>query len=79
MKRTTASQTEVWRFQRDRIYADVISGMAKDRRSSHFVTRAGEPMLYAALAQRMGGRPTIYLHVIRTASTVRLLGEVDGW
>ena len=72
-------QTEIWRFQRDRIYPDCITGMPKDRRTSQTITRRDERALFDVLVAWLGDRPTVYLHVIRTGRTLRVLGEVAEW
>ena len=71
--------TTVWRFQRDGIYPDVITGLTRDRRGQQFITKANKPGLFLTLATLMGNRTTIYCQVIESPSSIRVINEVDNW
>lgn len=81
--KTSRHAYEVWRFQRDQIYPDVITGVTKDRKRWVFVTSKFNPRLHSEWAKRFGKRQTIYCEAIVGASTarptVRVLREVEGW
>ena len=74
---------EVWRFQRDAIYPDVITGMTKDRKRWVFVTAGSDPKLHKTWAERFGRRRTIYVQAIvgpaEKHPTIRIIREVEGW
>ena len=75
--------SEVWRFQRDQIYPDVVTGMTKDRKRWIFVTAGSDPVEHRAWVKRFGKRTTIYAEAIVGLSThkptVRILREVTEW
>ena len=74
---------EVWRFQRDRIYPDVVTGMTKDRKRWVFITAASDPRVHAEWAARFGERTTLFAEAIVGLSahkpTVRIMREVATW
>ena len=75
--------SEVWRFQRDRIYPDVVTGMTKDRKRWIFVTAKSDPVEHRAWVRRFGERTTIYAEAIVGLSmhkpAVRILREIAEW
>ena len=81
--RKTAKALEVWRFQRDRIYPDVITGMTKDRKRWVFVTSSHDPKRHRDIVARLTGRTTIYVEAIVGASvhkpTIRIVREIKDW
>ena len=74
---------EIWRFQRDAIYPDVVTGMTKDRKRWVFITAASDPAQHAAWARRFGKRTTIYAEAVVGLSAhkphVAIVREVDEW
>lgn len=74
---------EVWRFQRDSIYPDVITGMTKDRKRWVFVTAASDARSHKTWLERFGEHHTIYLQAEVGGSahkpTVRVVREVESW
>src|SRR5580765_3023740 len=56
--RKTAKALEVWRFQRDRIYSDVITGMTKDKKRWVFITAKSDRKAHAQWVKRFGRRQT---------------------
>ena len=81
--RKTANATELWRFQRDQIYPDIVTGMTKDRKRWVFVTAASDPRSHADWAKRFASRTTIYAIAVVGMSvhrpTVRIVREVSEW
>jgi hypothetical protein len=75
--------TEIWRFQRDRIYPDVVTGMTKDHKRWIFVTARSDPVEHRAWVKRFAGRQTLYAEAIVGLSvhkpTVRIVREVKEW
>ena len=78
-----AKPPEVWRFQRDSIYPDVITGMTKDRKRWVFVTAASDPKNHRMWVERFGPHHTIYLKAEVGGSahkpSIRIIGQVDSW
>ena len=74
---------EVWRFQRDEIYPDVVTGMTKDRKRWVFVTAASDPSNHMRWRKIFGRRHTVYLQAMVGGSThkptVRVVREVESW
>ena len=81
--RKTAKALEVWRFQRDRIYPDIITGMTKDKKRWVFITAKSDRKAHAAWVKRFGRRQTIYavaqVGMSVRRPTVHILREVDEW
>lgn len=81
--RKTANATELWRFQRDQIYPDIVTGMTKDRKRWCFISSNEDPQAYTVWVKRFGSRMTIYalaqvgMSVHRPS--VRIVREVDEW
>jgi hypothetical protein len=81
--KTSRRAWEVWRFQRDRIYPDVITGMTKDRKRWVFVTAASDPTQHALWLKRFGRRQTLYAKAIVGPATrkpqIKVIELVDSW
>ena len=81
--RKTAHTSEVWRFQRDQIYPDVVTGVTRDRKRWVFITAASDPKVHAQWARRFGKRTTLYAEAVVGISThkptVTVIREVDSW
>jgi hypothetical protein len=76
-------QWEVWRFQRDQIYPDVITGMTKDRKRWVFITAKSDPKAHRTWVSIFDGRQTVYVQAIVGPNahkpTVKLIREVEAW
>lgn len=74
---------EIWRFQRDRIYPDVVTGVTKDKKRWVFITARSDPEMHAQWVKRFGERQTIYVQAIvgitRHKPSIRIVREVDDW
>jgi hypothetical protein len=81
--KTSRRQWEIWRFQRDRLYPDVVTGLTKDRKRWVFVTLASDPKQHALWVKRFGERETLYAKAIVGSSThkpqVKVLQFVEDW